>query len=92
MSSREPRNPFYLLLLVVGMVFVLTVLAYALVPVLEQKARDAGAVRMVDGAAFGIDHPSSGGGRCRRLVRVGFGGAHGASARSAACRSVRRTV
>jgi hypothetical protein len=42
MEPREPRNPFYLLLLIVGMVFILTVLAYALVPVLEQKARDAG--------------------------------------------------
>jgi hypothetical protein len=40
----EPRNPFYLLLLVVGMVFVLTVLAYAVVPVLEQKAIDAGTI------------------------------------------------
>lgn len=38
----EPRNPFYLLLLIVGFVFVLTVLAYALVPMLEQKAMDAG--------------------------------------------------
>jgi hypothetical protein len=42
MESREPRNPFYLLLLAVGLLFVLTVLAYALVPVLEEKARDAG--------------------------------------------------
>lgn len=38
----EPRNPFYLLLLVVGVIFVLTVLAVAVVPVLEQKAREAG--------------------------------------------------
>src|SRR5947208_17118369 len=44
MEPREPRNPFYLLLLIVGVVFVLTVLAYALVPVLEEKARDAGAI------------------------------------------------
>jgi hypothetical protein len=44
MDAREPRNPFYLLLLIVGLLFVLTVLAYALVPVLEQKARDAGAI------------------------------------------------
>jgi hypothetical protein len=42
MEPHEPRNPLYLLLLIVGVVFVLTVLAYALVPVLEQKARDAG--------------------------------------------------
>src|SRR5207253_10331904 len=42
MEPREPRNPLYLLLLIVGVFFVLTVLAYALVPVLEQKAREAG--------------------------------------------------
>jgi hypothetical protein len=41
-SPSEPRNPLYLLLLVVGLVFVVTALAYALVPVLEQKAIDAG--------------------------------------------------
>jgi hypothetical protein len=44
MDTREPRNPLYLLLLVIGMLFVLTVLAYALVPVLEQKALDAGTI------------------------------------------------
>jgi hypothetical protein len=44
METREPRNPLYLLLLVVCMLFVLTVLAYALVPVLEQKSLDAGVV------------------------------------------------
>ena len=38
----EPRNPLYLLLLLAGMVFVLTALAVALVPELEQKAIDAG--------------------------------------------------
>ena len=42
MASPEPRNPLYLLLLVAGVVFVLTALAYAVVPVLEQKAADAG--------------------------------------------------
>jgi hypothetical protein len=42
MPSAEPRNPFYLLLLLTGLVFVLTVLACAVVPVLEEKARDAG--------------------------------------------------
>jgi hypothetical protein len=41
-QSSEPRNPFYLLLLVISLAFVLTALAYAVVPVLEQKARDAG--------------------------------------------------
>jgi hypothetical protein len=41
-APSEPRNPFYLLLLIVGLVFIATVLAYAVVPVLEQKAMDAG--------------------------------------------------
>ncbi len=41
---REPRNPFYFLLLLVSLLFVMTALAYALVPVLEEKARDAGQV------------------------------------------------
>jgi len=38
----EPRNPLYFLLLVAGVVFVVTALAYAVVPVLEQKALEAG--------------------------------------------------
>ena len=38
----EPRNPFYILLLLLSLAFVLTALAYAVVPVLEQKAREAG--------------------------------------------------
>ena len=42
MAPPEPRNPFYLLLLVAGVVFTATALAYAVVPVLEQKAADAG--------------------------------------------------
>jgi hypothetical protein len=41
MSSPEPRNPLYLLLLA-SLVFVVTALAYAVVPTLEQKAADAG--------------------------------------------------
>ena len=41
-ASEEPRNPLYLLLLVSGLVFIATVLAYAVVPMLEQKAMDAG--------------------------------------------------
>lgn len=41
-SPPEPRNPFYLLLLIVGLVFIVTVLAYAVIPVLEEKAKDAG--------------------------------------------------
>jgi hypothetical protein len=41
-SAREPRNPFYFLLLLTSLLFVMTALAYAVVPVLEEKARDAG--------------------------------------------------
>jgi len=43
MSDREPRNPFYPLLLIFCILFVATALAVALVPYLEQRARDAGA-------------------------------------------------
>ena len=39
----EPRNPFYLLLLLASLLFVITALAYALIPTLEDKARAAGA-------------------------------------------------
>jgi hypothetical protein len=39
---REPRNPFYLLLLLASLLFVLTALAYAVVPTLEEKALRAG--------------------------------------------------
>jgi hypothetical protein len=42
MSSQEPRNPFYFLLLLASLLFVVTALAYAVVPVLEEKAREAG--------------------------------------------------
>ena len=42
MPQSEPRNPFYLLLLIASVLFVATALAYALVPSLEHKARDAG--------------------------------------------------
>src|SRR5262245_11186841 len=42
MPSREPRNPFYFLLLLASVVFVATALAYALVPELERKALEAG--------------------------------------------------
>ena len=41
-APREPQNPFYLLLLLASLLFVLTALAYGVVPVLEQKAIDAG--------------------------------------------------
>ncbi len=42
MAGAEPRNPLYLLLLLIGVVFVVTALAYAVIPVLEQKAVEAG--------------------------------------------------
>jgi hypothetical protein len=44
MSSQpsEPHNPFYLLLLLVSLMFIITVLGVAFVPVLEQKAAEAG--------------------------------------------------
>lgn len=41
-APAEPRNPFYILLLLISLAFVMTALAYAVVPVLEQKAREAG--------------------------------------------------
>jgi len=41
-TPSEPRNPFYLLLLLVSLLFVITALAYALVPTLEGMAYDAG--------------------------------------------------
>jgi hypothetical protein len=42
-SQPEPRNPFYFLLLLSGLLFVITALAIAVLPVLEDKARQAGA-------------------------------------------------
>src|SRR4051794_18614255 len=42
MAGSEPRNPLYFLLLLVGVVFVITALAYAVIPVLEEKAIEAG--------------------------------------------------
>jgi hypothetical protein len=41
-SPPEPRNPFYVLLLASSLLFVITALAYAVVPTLEQKAAEAG--------------------------------------------------
>jgi hypothetical protein len=40
--AAEPSNPVYLLLLVASLLFVMTALAYAVIPVLEQKATAAG--------------------------------------------------
>jgi hypothetical protein len=44
MNKTEPRNPWYFLLLLASLLFVMTALAYAIVPVLEQKAREAGEI------------------------------------------------
>jgi hypothetical protein len=41
-SPREPLHPLFLLLLLAGLVFTVTAVAWAFVPVLEQKAADAG--------------------------------------------------
>ena len=40
--DREPKNPFYFLLLAAGVVFSVTAIAYAVLPVLEDKATAAG--------------------------------------------------
>jgi hypothetical protein len=41
-QTSEPRNPFYLLLLLFSLAFVVTAFAYTFVPMLEQWAREAG--------------------------------------------------
>jgi hypothetical protein len=41
-APREPHNPFYLLLLLASLLFVATALGYGVIPVLEQKATEAG--------------------------------------------------
>ena len=41
-TSSEPRNPFYFLLLLASLAFVVTALAYAVVPILEEKALQKG--------------------------------------------------
>jgi hypothetical protein len=38
MSTAEPRNPFYLLLLLASLIFVMTAFAYGLVPVLRDAS------------------------------------------------------
>jgi hypothetical protein len=43
-QAPEPRNPFYLLLLLTSLLFVMTALGYAVVPTLEQRAVEAGGV------------------------------------------------
>ena len=42
MNTSEPRNPFYLLLLIASFLFAVTAIAYAVIPTLEQKALEAG--------------------------------------------------
>ena len=41
-EQREPRNPFYFLLMVVSLIFVATCLAYVVVPWVEDRAIAAG--------------------------------------------------
>jgi hypothetical protein len=41
-KTAEPRNPFYFLLLVSSLLFVVTALAYGLVPLLMQKTAEMG--------------------------------------------------
>lgn len=41
-QSTEPHNPFYLLLLLASLLFVVTVLAYLFIPILAEKATMAG--------------------------------------------------
>jgi hypothetical protein len=38
MTPKEPRNPLYLLLLLASLLFSVTAVAYAVIPVLESKA------------------------------------------------------
>jgi hypothetical protein len=42
MSRSEPRNPFYILLLLVGLLFVVTLLAVVVVPMMLETAESAG--------------------------------------------------
>jgi hypothetical protein len=42
MNPPEPRNPFYTLLLLASLLFLITALAWAIVPTLAEKARAAG--------------------------------------------------
>src|SRR5262249_27443112 len=41
-ARREPLNPLFVLMLLAGLAFTITAVAWAFVPVLEQKATDAG--------------------------------------------------
>ena len=42
MAEKEPPNPFYFLLLIVSLLFTLTAVAYIAIPILEEKATNAG--------------------------------------------------
>lgn len=41
-TPTEPRNPFYIVLLIIGVLFAITAIAYAVIPVIEDKALQAG--------------------------------------------------
>jgi hypothetical protein len=43
-TNAEPRNPFFTLLMIASVMFVITALAYAVIPTLQDRAADAGAV------------------------------------------------
>ncbi len=42
MSPPEPRNPFYVLLLIASLLFVVTALTWGVVPLLQERAVEAG--------------------------------------------------
>jgi hypothetical protein len=42
MATSEPRNPFYLLLLLASLLFVATALAYGITPLVEERAAGLG--------------------------------------------------
>jgi hypothetical protein len=50
LKATEPRNPLYGLLLLASLAFAVTAVAYAVLPVWEQQARDAG--RPLDPSPF----------------------------------------
>ena len=68
-SSQEPRNWYYALLNAASVVFVVTVLAYALVPVLEQKAAQAGQPAPPSAFRFGPMDTSASSTSCHASIR-----------------------
>jgi hypothetical protein len=58
-SQPEPRNPFYTLLLLASLLFVMTALAWTIIPILEDKARAEG--KPLEPSAFRIYLRENGG-------------------------------